>query len=317
METVRNFLSSQKERRGMVERVSVISARLLLSLVVWFGLVLGAYAPLVVAEDTAPVAAAPTAQPALMLANVYAEGVDLSAYWVSEKLDGVRAYWDGARLISRGGHPIHAPDWFTAGFPKVPLDGELWMGRGTFERLSGTVRREEPDSDAWRAVRYMVFDMPGVDQPFGHRLQMMQKVLAASASPYIALIRQFRVADHAALMARLDAVVRAGGEGLMLHRDAALYRAGRSDDLLKVKPYLDAEARVIAHLPGQGKYAGMLGSLLIEDANGRRFRLGTGFTDEERRHPPAVGSVVTFKYHGYTDNGVPRFASFLRVREPE
>ena len=129
------------------------------------------------------------------------------------------------------------------------------------------------------------------------------------------LVDQFRVADHAELMARLEAVVAAGGEGLMLHHEDAPYRAGRSDDLLKVKPYLDAEARVIAHLPGQGRYAGLMGALLVEESSGRRFRLGNGFSDEERRSPPPIGSLVTFKYQGRTRHGLPRFASFLRVRE--
>lgn len=265
------------------------------------------------AETTAEQAATP---PALILANVYREGIDLSLYWVSEKLDGVRAYWDGRRLITRGGQPIAAPDWFTSGFPTIPLDGELWMGRGTFETLSGTVRRLEPDHDVWRAVSYRVFDLPAMDAPFGERLQALERLLADSPNPHIVPVEQFRVSDHADLMAHLETIVAAGGEGLMLHRDDAHYRAGRSDDLIKVKPYLDAEARVIAHLPGKGKYEGMMGALLVEEPSGQRFRLGTGFSDAERRSPPPIGSLVTFKYHGRTRNGLPRFASFLRVRDP-
>ncbi|HYN78109.1 MAG TPA: DNA ligase, partial [Lamprocystis sp. (in: g-proteobacteria)] len=186
-----------------------------------------------------PNQAEPT-KPDLMLAEVYTPGIDLAGYWVSEKLDGVRAYWDGARLITRAGHPITAPDWFTTGFPAVPLDGELWLGRGRFEEVSGTVRRKVPDADAWRQVLFMVFDLPASAEPFGRRLSALQTLLAASASPYLALVEQSRVADHAALMDRLDAVVRAGGEGLMLHRDASLYQGVRSADLLKVKPYEDA-----------------------------------------------------------------------------
>ncbi len=271
----------------------------------------------VMAQDVTEPVASPTARPALMLANIYAEGVDLSAYWVSEKLDGMRAFWDGERLVSRGGHPIHAPNWFTAGFPAVPLDGELWMGRGTFERLSGAVRRQQPDPDDWRQIRLMVFDQPTPDATFGQRLQMLRTLIPAARSPYLRLVEQFRVAGHAELMQHLDAVIQAGGEGLMMHRDDSRYRAGRTDDLLKVKPYLDAEATVIAQLPGRGKYQGMLGALLVEDAAGRRFRLGSGFTDAERRRPPPVGSLVTFKYQGETEQGLPRFACFLRVRVPD
>jgi DNA ligase-1 len=278
----------------------------------WLGLLGGAPAW---ALDPPP--APDPASPALLLANSYHPGIDLDRYWVSEKLDGVRARWDGARLISRGGRPIPAPVWFLAGFPTTPLDGELWMGRGTFERMSAMARRGEPDPVAWGQARFMVFDLPGQDGPFGQRLAALHALLTPSPSPYLVLIEQFRVPDHASLMARLREVVAGGGEGLMLHREDSPYRAGRSDDLLKVKPYQDAEARVVGHLPGKGRFQGMLGALLVEEADGTRFRLGTGFSHAQRRDPPGLGSLITFKYQGRTAKGTPRFASFLRVRLEE
>ena len=262
----------------------------------------------------APAAAGQPETPAPALAGVYRAGVDLTRYWVSEKLDGVRARWDGAALHSRRGNRLHAPPWFVKGFPAEPLDGELWLGRGAFEKLSGTVRRAVPDDDAWRDVRFMVFDLPAHPADFDGRLRRLRALFARVASPHIALIEQFRVADHAELMAALDRVVALGGEGLMLHDGRARYRAGRTNDLLKVKRYEDAEAVVVAHLPGRGKYAGLLGSLLVETPDGRRFRLGSGFSDEQRRRPPPVGATVTYKHYGVTGNGIPRFASFLRVR---
>ena len=266
--------------------------------------------------ETAPYArATKPAQPELMLANVYEPGIDLNAYWVSEKYDGVRAYWNGHQFISRQGNPYPSPDWFVAGFPLVPLDGELWIARNRFEQLVGTVRQQEPDAQAWRQVRYMVFDLPASAKPFGQRLEELRRLLGKLDNPYIRLVPQTRVADQGELRALLDEVVAGGGEGLMLHRDDSLYRAARSDDLLKLKRYEDAEARVVAHLPGSGKYAGMLGSLLVETEDGLRFRIGTGMSDGQRRNPPAVGAIITFTYHGKTRRGVPRFASFLRVRE--
>ena len=263
----------------------------------------------------APAAAAGQPEPpGPALAGVYREGVDLTRYWVSEKLDGVRARWDGAALFSRRGNRLHAPPWFVEGFPAEPLDGELWLGRGAFEKLSGTVRRAVPDDDAWRGVRFMVFDLPAHPADFDGRLRRLRELFAGISSPHVGLVEQFRVADHAGLMAALDRVVALGGEGLMLHDGRARYRAGRTNDLLKVKRHQDAEAVVVAHLPGRGKYAGLLGSLLVEMPDGRRFRLGSGFSDEERRRPPPVGATVTYKHYGVTRNGIPRFASFLRVR---
>jgi len=253
--------------------------------------------------------------PTITLAEVYEPGIDLAAYLVSEKFDGVRAYWDGRRLITRGGLVINAPTWFTKGFPARPLDGELWMGRGTFARLSGTVRRHQPDPEAWHQVRYALFDLPASDAPFAQRAKMLEELVAASANPRLKLAEQTAVANHAALQERLERVVAKGGEGLMLHHRDAIYRPGRSDQLLKLKPYFEGEATVLEHLPGEGKYAGLLGSMLVEEPDGTRFRLGTGFTDAERADPPPIGSVVTFKYHGRTKNGLPRFASFLRIAD--
>jgi DNA ligase-1 len=277
--------------------------------------------PAMASTDAAPDAitddgdAALVTTPALALAEVYAPGADLSAYLVSEKLDGVRAYWDGARLITRGGRVINAPDWFTAGLPPVALDGELWLGRGRFAAVSGAARRLEPEPETWRHMRYMLFDLPGADDGFETRLALLGRLIDEAGGAHVQLVEQAPVADHDALMALLERVVAGGGEGLMLHRRDAPYRPGRGSDLLKVKPYLEAEARVVDHVPGRGKYQGMMGSLLVALPDGRRFRIGTGFSDAERAEPPPVGSAVSFKYHGLTKYGLPRFASFLRVAD--
>lgn len=251
--------------------------------------------------------------PPLLLANNYEDaGIDLSHYWVSEKFDGVRAYWDGDQLLTRAGNRIHAPQWFTHGWPAVPMDGELWAGRSQFEQVTSTVRDLDPDDTAWRRIHFMVFDLPTHGGTFGARLNDLKKLLASTRVDQLREVPQSRIADEVALYRRLDDLAATGGEGLMLHRDDSLYRAERSDDLLKLKPYQDADAQVVAHLSGQGKYAGMLGALLVRDPSGTHFRIGTGFTDQQRRDPPPVGTWVTYSYHGITSRGIPRFARFLR-----
>jgi DNA ligase-1 len=161
----------------------------------------------------------------------------------------------------------------------------------------------------------MLFELPDSPGNFSERIDKLKTLTNQAKVPWLEVIDQFRLPDRTALKARLATVIAEGGEGLMLHRADASYHGGRSDDLLKMKPYLDREATVIAHIPGKGRHAGRMGSLLVEDAEGRQFRLGTGFTDVQRQHPPAIGSVVTFKYQGLTSKGLPRFASFLRVRD--
>ncbi len=253
--------------------------------------------------------------PALLLASVFQNQGDISLYWVSEKLDGVRAYWDGRTLRFRSGQRVQAPAWFTAGFPARPLDGELWLGRGGFDRLSGIVRKQQPLDEEWRQVRYMVFELPDAPGTFSERVEGMRGIVRSAGLGWLQAVEQFRVADRAALMRRMDEVVRAGGEGLMLHLADAPYGTGRGDVLLKVKPWLDAEAKVIGHVPGQGKYKGMLGALRVESSDGRRFRIGTGFKDETRRDPPPIGALVTYRYRELNKNGLPRFASYVRIRE--
>jgi len=271
-------------------------------LVLWTGLF---FASLVSAEKTE-----------LQLAKVYEQGIDASQYWVSEKLDGVRGYWDGKRLVTRGGNPIAAPEWFTEVLPDYPLDGELWIGREQFEAVSAIVRRKQPDNSDWLAVRYMLFDLPGHAGTFTERVEAMEALVGRIGKSWVRMIPQYRLNTEAALLNELDRVVFAGGEGLMLHHQNALYQSGRTNALLKLKPWQDSEARVLEHLPGKGKYKGKLGALLVETAEGVQFRLGTGFSDAQRVDPPAVGEWVTYKFTGLTRYGKPRFASFLRVYQP-
>ena len=251
----------------------------------------------------------------LLLAERYAGNVDVSQYWVSEKLDGVRAHWDGRQLRFRSGNVVNAPAWFVSALPPRQLDGELWLGRGTFDKLSAIVRREIPVDAEWRQVHFMVFELPEATGTFTERIDQIKTVATQANVPWLQQVEQFHLADARALQKKLDEVVRGGGEGLMLHRADALYETGRSAALIKVTPWQDAEARVVAHLPGKGKYAGMLGALQVEMPDGQRFSLGSGFTDAQRRNPPPVGTQVTYRYRELTRKGIPRFPRFLRVRE--
>jgi DNA ligase 1 len=262
----------------------------------------------------------------IMLAKNYRPGVPLADYFVSEKYDGVRGYWDGQRLLTRGGNLIAAPSWFTLGWPTTPMEGELWVGRGEFETAVSTVRQSVPVDAAWRALRFMVFDLPAEVSTnvakkggtFEGRLAALQATVAQLNQPWVQAVTQVRGTTEVALQQQLRSTVADGGEGLMLHRASALYVAHRSNDLRKLKPMDDAEARVVGHVPGKGKHTGQLGALLVElpavdGKPAQRFKLGTGLSDAQRLAPPAVGTWVTFRHRGFTGAGVPRFASFWRA----
>lgn len=270
---------------------------------------------LVISPWLAPVALADEAP--VQLATTWPPGRSPQGFLVSEKFDGVRAVWDGQVLRFRSGRVLTAPAWFVSALPSTPLDGELWMGRGQFDRLSGVVRKAVPDDEAWRAVKYLVFDVPGHAAPFAERVRGLQGTLDAAHVPWLLPVAQAAVDGAQALQARLRQTVAQGGEGLVLHRADALWRSGRTDALYKLKPEPDEEGLVVGYQPGKGRLQGMTGALLLQMPTGQRVALGSGLSDALRRVPPPVGAWVTYRYRDHTPSGVPRFASFLRVRDPE
>jgi len=238
----------------------------------------------------------------------------VNEYFISEKLDGIRGYWDGTRLYTRQGNIINAPKWFTKGWPIQALDGEIWSKRDDFQSILSCVNRKYIKQECWHSLTLMVFDLPGHSGSFSQRVKAMKQLLFPAPSKYLAMIAQQKLASRTQLLTLLANVEKQNGEGLMLHHQDALYQQGRNNQLMKLKTFLDDEAVVLKHFSGKGKYTGMLGAMLVRTKQGIEFKIGTGFTNEQRKKPPPLGSIITFKYIGKTKQGVPRFASFLRVR---
>lgn len=264
-----------------------------------------------------PIASYAQIQPPITLSKMYQANENLTQYWVSEKYDGIRAFWTGQELLTRSGKRIHAPNEWTKHLPSEPLDGELWLGRQTFEQLSSIARKKKPNEQDWRKVKYMVFDLPEHPGIFVERYYQLKELINSQAHPLLKLVRQTPIHDHETLNQQLEKITQKGAEGLMLRQISSYYTAGRTNDLLKVKPYMDSDAIVIGHQQGKGKYTNMLGALIVMDNDGQEFKIGTGFSDEEREHPPQVGETVTYQYHGHTRTGVPRFASFLKIKRKQ
>jgi len=252
--------------------------------------------------------------PPLLLAQRWDNAIDLADWWMSEKLDGVRAYWDGKQFLSRQGNQYHAPDWFTKGLPDTPLDGELWIDRKKFQRTVSIVRRQDK-SDHWKDVRYLVFDAPQQNGGFEERLGFVTEHFQASEHEFATPHEHWRCTSLQHLEEELARIEGLGGEGLMLREPGSVYEIGRSSTLVKVKSFHDAEAVVLAHQPGKGKHKGKLGAVVVQLEDGTEFSVGTGFSDAERAAPPSVGSMITFRYQELSDGGVPRFPSFVRVHK--
>ncbi len=266
------------------------------------------------ASGTTPRNAAPKVeQPPLLLAETWDGSQDVAGWWLSEKLDGVRAYWNGERFLSRQGNTFHAPTWFRAELPREPLDGELWLDRKAFQRTVSIVRRHDEPAE-WRAVRYVIFDAPRHGGAFETRLDYCRQRFARHPAPFLRVLDQQVCRDAAQVQNELERILALGGEGLMLRQPESLYETRRSPTLLKVKRFLDAEARVVGHEPGKGRHQGRLGALLVELSGGVRFAVGSGFTDRQRERPPSIGAWITFRYQELSERGVPRFPTFVRVR---
>lgn len=245
--------------------------------------------------------------------NIELDDITLEDYWVSEKLDGIRARWTGSQLLTRNGNLIHSPDWFTKDWPKVALDGELWIARGQFQETASIVL-SHTSGERWNKVTFKVFDLPDSQATFDSRLSELVTLSDSLQTSTLSLVSQHFYSSLDALDLALEQLVASGGEGLMLHHKHARYIHGRSDRLLKLKKFDDDEARVIGHISGKGKFADVMGSLLVQTKDGVVFKIGSGFSDQERENPPPINSWVTYKFYGTTRHGKPRFASYLHTR---
>jgi DNA ligase-1 len=249
-----------------------------------------------------------------MLAKTY-ENQHVTGWLMSEKLDGVRAIWTGAELISRNGNKFFAPAWFTDQLPAgVCLDGELHIGRGLFQKTVGSVRKKSPVDAEWQAIRYCVFDAPEHSGIFEKRLAYCAEILTGCQVAEV--VEHVECKNQTHLEQYFAALVAAGAEGVMLRRHGSWYDQRRSENLLKMKPFVSEEAEVIGYQDGEGKHLGRLGALMVR-WQGVVFGLGTGLSDAIREAPPRIGAQVSFVFQGLTDGGCPRFPVFLSERNYE
>jgi len=253
--------------------------------------------------------------PGVMLAHTWTADIDPSNWWMSEKLDGVRAIWNGEQLVTRNAVAINAPDWFTASLPQgAMLDGELWMGRGKFQMTSGIVRRNEP-SPEWRNIGYKVFDIP---MHIGHlRDRYSDIVRLLRKNPYASPVSQHGITSKSYMLDYFAGVIRDGGEGLIIRDPDSIWIPTRSTTMLKVKSCDECDAIVYGHDKGEGRNENRLGALVCVragDITRAMFGVGTGLSDSDRENPPAIGATVRVGHNGFTDSGVPRFPVFLGER---
>lgn len=240
---------------------------------------------------------------------------DPTGWWMSEKLDGVRAVWTGSVFLSRLGNKFPVPREIINTMPRGRLlDGELWAGRGNFQDAVSIVKNASEDR-GWHRITYRVFDLPDLNAQFEQRIEKLKN--DHEGHSFIRVVKQHKCMGLKHLTDTLKALEKRGGEGLMLREPKSFYERKRSSTLLKVKSFHDAEARVIGHTPGQGKHEGRLGALVCETKRGNVFEIGTGLTDYEREHPPRKGSWITFRYQELTRDGNPRFPVFVGNRNYE
>lgn len=248
-------------------------------------------------------------KPKLFLLNNYSEDINVTSWYMSEKLDGVRAYWDGEKLISRSGKIFAAPKFFIKGFPKHELDGELWSKRGDFSNIASIVNKKEPH-EGWKNLTYNIFEVPNAK---GNLLERLESI--KNKTQYLRVIEQIKVQNRDDLETFLINIEEKGGEGVVVRDGELPYYTGRDNNSLKVKNYIDEECEVIGYNKGQNKYENMTGSLVCKMDNLQIINIGSGLTNHQREIPPKIGAIIIFKYYGLTSKGNPRFPVFLRVKD--
>jgi len=252
-------------------------------------------------------------KPDLFLLKTYDDSKEVVGWVMSEKLDGVRGFWNGQELLTRGGYKLNPPLWFVQQYPPFAVDGELWTKRDDFENVSSIVRTQLPD-DRWKQITHNIFEVP--NQPGGllKRLDVLRAYLDKNPNSNIQIIPQTQINAKTQLAEFLKEVVGNKGEGVVVRNPDTLYQTGRLSSALKVKKYFDTECTVLDILPGKGKYKGLMGSVLCQTSAGKQLKIGSGFKDKDRANPPAIGSKITFKYYGFTNKGNFKYPVYLRVR---
>ncbi|EAH5484384.1 DNA ligase [Campylobacter coli] len=247
---------------------------------------------------------------------------NFNGYLMSEKLDGIRGIWEAGKFKTRQDNPIHIPSYFTYNFPSFKLDGELWIARAKFDEVSALIRSDNLGSSLWKSVTYNVFDVPNACEEFklapctlSNRLKVLERYLQQNPNPYIKIIKQIPIKDQEHLKEFYKDIIFNKGEGVVIRKDLAPYEKGRSKNALKLKPYEDAECKVIAYTEDKGKFQGKIGALLCQMPNDRVIKIGSGLKDKDRENPPKIGSIVTYKFNGLTKNSLPRFPVFLHIRD--
>lgn len=268
---------------------------------------------------------------------------NIKEFLVSEKLDGVRAIWNGKELKTRNGNIINAPKCFTNNFPNFSLDGELWSKRNDFSNISSIVKKLDSACESWKEIKYYVFDVPPKDNQncnnlenklcfLEHRLQILQDYLK-NKNTTIRIIKQEKLDSIKSLESKLQQITRQNGEGLVIRKNFAPYESGRSNNAFKLKMTQDSECKVKGYTKGKGKFEGKMGAIIctqsLESFNPIihplmtkdnkkemiEFKIGSGFNDKMRENPPKIDSIITYKFQGFSKNGLPKFPVFLRIYE--
>lgn len=252
-------------------------------------------------------------KPDLFLLKTYNNNQNVVGWVMSEKFDGVRGFWDGRQLLTRGGKALNPPAWFVANYPPFAIDGELWTKRADFENIVSIVRRKKADN-RWKNISHQIFEVPNQTGGLFNRLAVLKKYLAAHPNSAIKIIKQIPIKKQTQLAVYLAKITAKGGEGVVVRNPDTPYQVGRLSSAFKLKKYLDSECLVQKILIGKGRNADRMGSILCQTKEGKNIKIGSGFSDKMRENPPLVGSEITFKYYGLTRKGKPRFPVFLRIR---
>ena len=239
----------------------------------------------------------------------------------SIKLDGNRCLSDGTKMWSRSGK-VFIPECInhilfdTKGYI---LDGELILpSKYGFQETSSAIKKFDPEITPH--LEHWVYDIADLTKTFEQRYEILQELLK-DAPANVKLVEVYPISSFDEVEIYHDKFVSEGYEGVMVRLYDGIYKPNTksSSPLLKYKKFMDEEFRVIDFSAAVGQHEdAIIFNCVTKD--GKKFDCGLKGSVEARKEMYAngasyIGKMLTVKFFGYTDDGIPRFPVGVRIRD--
>lgn len=189
------------------------------------------------------------------------------------------------------------------------LDGELYIHEVPHQQISGIIRSQTPKPESIK-ITYVIFDAISETMTQAERIQWLRGLLPPPFAA-VSLLDTYTITSNTQLERVKSTVLSNGYEGVIFRKPDALYSRYKVNTILKWKPSYTMAGTITGRIEECDQYGvpkGTLGSFVCKDQKGRIFKVGTGFTAEQRYkfwQQTYVGQKILVKYFALSEDGVP------------